>query len=136
MATATQVDLSNDAWFPTKEKVDLAIRTAIEVACPSRVFLFGSWPRGEATPDSDLDLAVFVSDDRKGEIGDLHSRIRAALKGISMSVDLIIASESHVADFANSVNSVYYKIVHRGELVYDRNQADGSLSNASSLSIP
>ena len=136
MATATQVDLSNDTWVPTQEKVDRAVRTAIEVACPTRVFLFGSWPRGEAKPDSDLDLAVFVSDERKGEIGDLHSRIRTALKGISMSVDLIIASEGHVAEFANSVNSVYYKIVRRGKLVFDRNQADGNLSNATLPSIP
>ena len=124
MATATQVDVSTDAWFPTQDKVDRAVKAAIDVACPSRVFLFGSWPRGEARSDSDLDLAVFVSDDRKEEVGDLHSRIRAALRGIPMSVDLIIASEGHVAEFANSVNSVYYKIVHRGKLVFDRNQPD------------
>jgi hypothetical protein len=43
-----------------------------------------------------------------------------------MSIDLIIASESKVAEYLNSVNSVYYKIVHRGKLVYDN--ADRSAS--------
>jgi len=120
MATVQQLDTPHDAWCLTQEKVDIAVKTAIEVAHPSRVFLFGSWPRGEATSDSDLDLAVFVPDDRKNEIGELHGKIRDGLRGVPMSVDLIIASEGHVAEFLNSINSVYYKIVHRGKLVYDR----------------
>lgn len=119
MATVQQLDAFQVAWRPTQEKVDLAVKTAISIADPSRVFLFGSWPRDEATADSDLDLAVFVSDERKAEIGDLHAKIRDGLRGVQMSIDLIIASEGHVAEFLNSVNSVYYKIVHRGKLVYD-----------------
>jgi predicted nucleotidyltransferase len=119
MATVQQLDAPRAVWSPTQEKVDLAIKKAIEIAEPSRVFLFGSWPRGEATSDSDLDLAVFVSDDRKNEIGELHKKIRDGLRGIQMSIDLIIASEGHFAESLDSVNSVYYKIVHRGKLVYD-----------------
>lgn len=119
MATVQQLDTFRDAWSLTQEKVDLAVKTAIEVAHPSRVFLFGSWPRGEATANSDLDLAVFVPDDRKGEIGELHGKIRERLWGIPMSIDLIITTEGRVAEFLDSVNSVYYKIVHRGKQVYD-----------------
>jgi predicted nucleotidyltransferase len=119
MATIQQVDAFRNSWRPTQDKVDLVVKKVIEIAKPSRVFLFGSWPRGESTADSDLDLAVLVSDDRKSEIGELHSQIRDGLRGIPMSIDLIVASESHVAEFLSSVNSVYYKIVHRGKLVYD-----------------
>jgi predicted nucleotidyltransferase len=119
MATIQQVDTFRNSWRPTQEKVDLAVKKVVEIAKPSRVFLFGSWPRGEATVDSDLDLAILVSDDRKSEIGEMHSKIRDGLRGIPMSIDLIIASEGHVAEFLSSVNSVYYKIVHRGKLVYD-----------------
>jgi uncharacterized protein len=126
VATSTQYEGLRENWQPTQERVDLAVKTVIEVAHPSRVFLFGSWPRGESTPESDLDLAVFVTNDRKDEIGELHTRIRHGLRGIPMSVDLIIATESKVAEYLNSVNSVYYKIVHRGKLVYDN--ADRSAS--------
>ena len=110
---------------PTQEKVDLAIQAAIEIAHPSRVFLFGSWPRGEARWDSDLDIAVLIPDERKHEVGDLHEKISKSLDGIPMSIDLIVASEGHVAEFLSSVNSIYYKIVHRGKMVYG-NQKDQS----------
>jgi len=118
MATIQQVEGFRESRIPTQEKVDLAVKTAIEVAKPSRVFLFGSWPRGEATLNSDLDLAVFVSDDRSGEIASIRRKIGEGLHGIHMNIDLIIAPESLVAEFMSSINSVYYKIVHSGKLVY------------------
>jgi predicted nucleotidyltransferase len=119
MLTAEKVRAVLDTFSPTQEKVDLAVKTAIEVAHPSRVFIFGSWARGESTDVSDLDLAVFLPDDRKTELGELRRDIRRHLDRIPMSIDLIVASESYVAEFLSSVNSVYYKIVHRGKLVYD-----------------
>jgi predicted nucleotidyltransferase len=119
MLTAEKLEDFRQSWRPTPEKVELAVKTAIEVAHPSRVFIFGSWARGEATDSSDLDLAVFFSDDRKAELGELRNEISNAIKGIRMSVDLVVASESYAAEFLNSVNSIYYKILHKGRLVYD-----------------
>jgi uncharacterized protein len=119
MQTVEKIEDFRQSWRPTPEKVDLAIKTAIEVAHPSRVFIFGSWARGEATDSSDLDLAVFLPDDRKAELEELRRRISRALEGIRMSIDLIVASEGYASEFISSVNSVYYKILHRGKLVYD-----------------
>jgi predicted nucleotidyltransferase len=119
MAIVQQLDAPINPWTPTQEKVDRAVKAAIEIANPSRVFLFGSWPRGEATSESDLDLAVFVTSDRKDEIGELRRKIRDELRSVQMRIDLIIVPEDSVAEYFNSSNSVYYKIVHRGELVYD-----------------
>jgi len=119
MQTAEQVEDFRESWRPTPEKVDLAVKAAIEIADPSRVFLFGSWTRGEATIDSDLDLAVFIPDERKQEIGELRIRVRKAFGQIPMSIDLIVASEGYASEFLNSVNSVYYRIFHEGVLAYD-----------------
>lgn len=125
MLTTEQVQAFHRHWRPTQEKVDLAVKTAVKVARPFRVFLFGSWARGEATIDSDLDLAVLVPDERKAEMGELHKQIRLAFSDIPMSIDLVLASEGYVAEFHDSINSVYYKILHEGKLVYDgRNQEE------------
>jgi predicted nucleotidyltransferase len=119
MQTAIKLDQFRQSWRPTPEKVDLAVKKAIEVAHPSRVFIFGSWARGEATDSSDLDLAVFFPDERRAELGELRKEISRAIKDIRMSIDLVVASEGYAAEFISSVNSVYYKILHQGKLVYD-----------------
>jgi predicted nucleotidyltransferase len=119
MLTAERLEDFRQSWRPTPEKVDLAVKRAIEIANPSRVFIFGSWARGEATNSSDLDLAVFIPDSRKAELGELRRKISRGLEGIRMSIDLIVASEGYAAEFVSSVNSVYYKILHRGKIVYD-----------------
>jgi predicted nucleotidyltransferase len=119
MLTAEKVRALLEKRAPTQEKIDLAVKTAIEISNPSRIFIFGSWARGEATESSDLDLAVFFSDDRKDELSKLRKEISRAMKDIQMSIDLIVASEGHAAEFISSVNSVYYKILHQGKLVYD-----------------
>ena len=119
MLTDEKARTALEALAPTQAKVDLAVKAAVEIAKPSRVFIFGSWERGEAKWDSDLDQAVFLPDDRKSELGELRKKIRHGLSEIPMTIDLIVASEGYVAEFLSSVNSVYYKIVHRGRLVYD-----------------
>lgn len=62
MLTKEQVRAALEALSPTEEKVDLAVKAAVEIAQPSRVILFGSWARGEARWNSDLDLAVLLPD--------------------------------------------------------------------------
>lgn len=119
MMTAEQYEQLRESWRPTPEKVECAVKTAIEVARPSRVFLFGSWARDQATADSDLDLAIFLDDDRTPEIPELRKKIRSGFGDLRMSVDLVFATEGQVKDFLTSINSIYYEIVHEGKLVYD-----------------
>jgi predicted nucleotidyltransferase len=118
MATVEESQAVLKQLSPTQEKVDLAVRTAISVARPSRVYLFGSWPRGEARWDSDLDLAVLAPDTSAGELAQIRKELRRSLDQIPMSVDLILATESYAEQFTDSVNSIFYTIFEHGSLVY------------------
>jgi predicted nucleotidyltransferase len=120
MLTAEKVEEFRQSWRPTQEKVDLAVNAAIKVADPSRVFVFGSWARGEATPSSDLDLAVLVPKERMSEIPELRREISRQLDGIRMSIDLILVTEEYFSKFLSSINSIYYKIANQGKLVYEQ----------------
>ena len=75
MQTDEKLDELRMSWRPTQEKVDWVVGMAIEIARPSRVFIFGSWARGETATARDLDLAVLVPDERSDEIGELRRRL-------------------------------------------------------------
>lgn len=120
MQTAEKLEDFQQSWRPTPEKVDLAVKKAIEIAHPSRVFIFGSWARGEATAHSDLDLAVLVPEERRSEIPELRRQINRQLEPIRMSIDLILVSEEYFSRFRSSINSLYYKIANQGKLIYEQ----------------
>jgi len=120
MQTAEKLEEFRQSWRPTLEKVDLAVKAAVEIAHPTRVFVFGSWARGEATTASDLDLAVLVPEERESEIPELHRQILRQHEQIRMGIDLILVTEEYFARFRSSINSIYYKIAHQGKLVYEQ----------------
>jgi predicted nucleotidyltransferase len=130
LTAADKVRAALEALAPTQEKVDLAVRTAIEVAQPSRVILFGSWPRGEAKWDSDLDMAVLMPEEFLSDLGEIHRRIRRRLHEIPMTIDLVVTTEGTVESFRGEINSIYYQILTQGRPVYERKAADANAGTA------
>jgi predicted nucleotidyltransferase len=122
MLTAEKVRAALEALAPTQEKVDLAVKTAIEIAQPSRVILFGSWPHGDAKWDSDLDLAVLMPDSAEPEISSVHRRLRHKLDELPMTIDLVVTTEGCAKQFQDSINSIYYRILRDGQVAYERRQ--------------
>lgn len=122
MATLEETQLVLRRLSPTQEKVDQAIGTAVTIAQPSRVFVFGSWARGEAAWDSDLDLAVLMPTAAAGQLGRIRRELRRALDQIPMTIDLVLATESYAEEYLDSVNSIFYSVLKRGRLVYERKE--------------
>jgi predicted nucleotidyltransferase len=118
--TAERVRAALEALAPTREKVELAVKAAVEVARPSRVILFGSWARGEARWDSDLDLAVLMPDSTEAELGNIHRSLRQKLHQIPMTIDLVVTTEGCAGQFRGSVNSIYHNILTQGQVAYER----------------
>ena len=105
-------------WAITPEKVRNAIQRIIEVGQPKKLILFGSYVQGTLNRDSDLDVLVVTGDDiancRKESV-----RIRRALKGISMPMDILVVPESKLNELANTPGLVYREILTHGEVVYE-----------------
>jgi predicted nucleotidyltransferase len=120
MLTAEKVRDALEALSPTQEKVDLAVKTVVEIAQPSRVILFGSWARGEAKWDSDLDLAVLMPDSAEPELGIVHRKLRRKLDELPMTIDLVVTTEGCAGQFRDSINSIYCKILQDGQVAYEQ----------------
>src|SRR4030065_1828303 len=93
-------------WEITPEKVQTAIKKIIEVSRPRKLILFGSYVSGNMHLNSDLDILVVTGDDienpRKESV-----RIRRALKGIMMSMDIVVVPESKLQELVNVPGVIY-----------------------------
>ena len=85
---------------------------------PERIILFGSHARGEAGPDSDLDLLVVVrgvTHPRQESI-----RIRRALRGLLVPIDVIVATPEQVEQYGDSIGLIYGTALREGMVPYER----------------
>lgn len=65
------------------------VRRLVDVYRPDFVYLFGSAARGEAGPDSDLDLLVVVGDEASPEMRRAGKGYEA-LWGLGVPVDIVV----------------------------------------------
>ncbi|HEY3627751.1 MAG TPA: nucleotidyltransferase domain-containing protein [Terracidiphilus sp.] len=120
MTIAENVRAALETLAPSEEKVNLAVQTAVEVAKPSRVILFGSWARGEARWDSDLDMAVILPDTSESKLLEIRRTLRRKLDHVPMTIDLVIATEGFANRFRNEINSIYRRILLEGKIAYEQ----------------
>lgn len=90
----------------------------VQEFAPLRVILFGSHARGEATPDSDVDLLVVmptVENKRQTAI-----QIRRALAGFPVSKDVIVTTPEEIARRGHLVGTVLRPALREGAVLYER----------------
>ena len=77
----------------------------------AEVRLFGSWARGDARPDSDLDLLITVSDDwlASHDRWTVLDRLRWRLSQPHRPVDLLLFSQSQVEQRRQLHSSVVHQ---------------------------
>ena len=85
---------------------------------PSRVVLFGSQSRGDASDGSDVDLLVVmnhVQDKRRAAI-----EIRRSLGDLQVSKDIVVATPDEIASRGHLVGTVLHAALREGTVVYER----------------
>ena len=94
----------------------------VEAANPEQVILFGSYARGEAGPDSDVDLIVIEAEPFGPErnVRLEEARLRRALPGFDVSVDILVFSRDDVDYWRDSLNHVLARALREGKVLYER----------------
>ena len=94
----------------------------VEAADPEQVILFGSHARGEAGPDSDIDLIVVEAEPFGPErnVRLEEARLRRALPSFDVSVDILVFSRDDVDYWRDSLNHVLARALREGKVLYER----------------
>ena len=105
-------------WAITPEKIKEAVRKIVAFEQPKRVILFGSAARGDTNINSDADFLVVTKDDvespRKESV-----RIRRALRGVSMPMDILVISEERLKELGDRPGLVYREALREGKVLYE-----------------
>ena len=98
------------------------VQVIVDEVEPEQVILFGSRARGDARPDSDVDLVV-IEADPFGPSRDRHAeavRLWRALAGFRVPKDILVYSQSEVDYWCDSLNHVLARALREGKVLYER----------------
>ena len=98
-----------------EDVIDEAGRRLAAAAPGARVILFGSHARGEAGPDSDVDLLVVEPhvDDQFAEI----VRLQRVLAPLRLPADVVVLSAEHVHDWGEVENTMLRDALREGRVL-------------------
>jgi UTP:GlnB (protein PII) uridylyltransferase len=103
------------------ELIDEMARRIVREVDPQRIILFGSWARGQANEQSDVDFLVV----EREPFGQNRSRRREAariwrcLSGFRVPADILVYSVSEVTQWKDSSHHVIAKALREGKVLYE-----------------
>ena len=98
-------------------RIDDAVRKIIDQFHPVKIILFGSYARGAASPDSDVDLLVVmnVKDSKRRQAVEID----LALSDRTFPLDLIVVTPEEFEKYRDIVGHILYPAVREGKILYD-----------------
>lgn len=98
--------------------IEHVTNTIVERFHPRRIVLFGSHARGDAGPDSDLDLMVEMESDKS--MLDRIVEISSVFGLRDWSMDIIVYTPEEIERWRNRIGMLVYTIEREGKTLYER----------------
>jgi uncharacterized protein len=89
---------------------------------PEKIIVFGSRARGEARPDSDVDLLVVLDGVEDGR--DREVELLGALGGVPFAKDVVVATPEVLSRRGDAVGTVYRRALREGMVIYGVDDRD------------
>ena len=101
----------------SEQTIQQAVARLVAAAKPSKIILFGSYARGDATEDSDLDLMVIEQDVQNA--GEEMIRLHRAVGDVGIGVDVLVYSDREASRRSQVPGTLLYWAYKEGKVLYD-----------------
>lgn len=101
-----------------QERIEEMVRRIVSQFSPDKIILFGSHARGEAGPNSDVDLLVVMP--VEGSKRQKATEIDVALADRTVPLDLIVVTPDDFERGRHEIGSILRPAVLEGRVMYDR----------------
>ena len=98
-------------------KIQEMVRRIVEAVHPDKIILFGSHARGEAGPDSDVDLLIIAPSEELA-----YRRVLPAyhaVEGMGVAKDLIWRTPEEIEDWKNVRSHLISRALREGKVLYE-----------------
>ena len=100
-------------------ELDHIVAAIVAAVHPETVYLFGSRARGDAGPDSDLDIALVVPDGSpRRRVAMKSYESLAAVRGRSVGVEVVVLTPQLIAAERDLVGSIARAVIREGVALY------------------
>ena len=100
--------------------VEDVVERVVNAFHPKRIVVFGSVARGEAGPDSDLDLFVEMESDlRPLERG---IAVRRVLRDVDIPMDIFVYTRAEVEARRGRIGNLLSYVEREGKVIYERGE--------------
>jgi uncharacterized protein len=106
------------AKTPAQRQIQEIVNRIVERFYPEQIILFGSQARGDAGPDSDVDLLVVMP--VEGSKREKQLEIRMALHDIHVPKDVIVSTPEEFAWRKEIVGTIERPAARQGKVLYAR----------------
>jgi predicted nucleotidyltransferase len=94
------------------------VQRILTVTNPDKIILFGSYARGDANKDSDLDILIIQPSDLPRY--KRSTPIRLALLGVFPSKDIVVYTPEEVEEWKTASASFIANVLREGKILYEK----------------
>lgn len=105
---------------PVAQRLPEAIRRIVEALHPEKIILFGSYARGNPTPDSDVDLLVIMETDLP--VTERFLQVSNLLYPRPFPVDILVKTPQEFENAILSSDTFIREIVSQGRVLYEQSR--------------